>query len=698
MQLLISEKPSVGQIIAKVLGVKGRRDGYMEGGDWLISWCIGHLVEPAPPDSYDPRYSRWDYADLPIVPQEWKYQVMPQTKKQFDTLTTLMVDPRVDTIICATDAGREGELIFRYVYELCGCKKPVKRLWISSMEETSIRHGLDHLVDDSRYDRLYDAALCRAKADWLIGINGTRLFSILNGGKTLNVGRVITPTLALLTDREEAVAGFKKEKFYNVALNLDGFQALSPRFASRTEAEKVRVACAGKPVTVKSVERQERSERPPKLYDLTTLQREANRLFDYTAQETLDYLQAIYELRLSTYPRTDSRYLTEDMGDGLPPLCETVAKALPFARDRPLSVNPAPVLDSSKVSDHHAIIPTAEIAQVDLLALPSGERNILYMISVRLLCALGDPYLYSETAVTLECGGITFTRNGKAEISEGWKGTERAFFATLKKKPTEESATVLPELTEGQALGAADISIKEGTTRPPARFTEDTLLLAMERASAEDFAKLEEVERAGLGTPATRAGIIEKLIKSGMVVREKKQLAPTEQGMNLIRAVPPDLKSAKLTAEWEEKLCEVERGTLDPADFISGIVEMLEGIVRENKEAAAVTRQHIQRPVIGVCPRCGKNVVEGKKSFFCEGYYDNPSCGFALWKNSRFFADKKKELDKKTAIALLKHGRVRMTNLFSEKKGVLYDATVVMEDDGGKYVRFSLDIDRGKAG
>ena len=680
--------------LSKVLGATSRKDGYMEGGGWLVSWCVGHLVELAPADAYDPRYSKWAYDDLPIVPQPWQFQVLPDTRKQFNILRQLMSRDDVDTVICATDAGREGELIFRLTYDLCQCTKPVKRLWISSMEESAIRKGFDNLVDGQKYNNLYAAALCRAKADWLIGINGTRLFTTLYKGKTLNVGRVLTPTLTLLAEREAAIEHFKKEKFYTVELDAQGIRASSGKFNSKTDAEKLRSACLGKTAVVQSVTRKDKTERPPKLYDLTTLQREANRLFDYTAQQALDYLQSLYEKRLATYPRTDSRYLTEDMAEGLPALCSTVAGALSFMVGQPLPVHAAQVVDSSKVTDHHAVIPTAEIAGADLAALPTGERNILYMIAVRLLCAVGEPHTYAETAVTLDCGGASFMTKGRTVAAVGWKGTEKAFLSTLKKK-AEEPAPALPELAEGQRLEGADALLKQGTTSPPARFTEDTLLSAMEHASAEDFAALESVERTGLGTPATRAATIEKLVKSGFVERKKKQLLPTEKGLALSWAMPDQLKSAKLTAEWEDRLGAVERGELAPEDFMAGITAMLTGLVRSYRNVAVAPSPLSEsgRAGIGKCPRCGKNVVEGKKSFYCEGYHDTPSCGFALWKNDRFFTSKRKELTKKIAASLLKTGRAAVTGLFSEKKGVFYDATVVLNDDGGKFVRFKLEFD-----
>nr|WP_325222282.1 DNA topoisomerase 3 [uncultured Oscillibacter sp.] len=685
--------------LSKVLGARSRKDGYVEGNGWLVSWCVGHLVELAPADAYDPRYSKWAYDDLPIVPQPWQFQVLPDTRKQFNILRQLMCRDDVDTVICATDAGREGELIFRLTYDLCQCTKPVKRLWISSMEESAIRKGFDNLADGRKYDNLYAAALCRAKADWLIGINGTRLFTTLYKGKTLNVGRVLTPTLTLMAEREAAIEHFKKEKFYTVELDTQGLRAVSGKFSSKTDAEKLRSACLGKTVVVQSVTRKDKAERPPKLYDLTTLQREANRLFDYTAQQTLDYLQSLYEKRLATYPRTDSRYLTEDMAEGLPALCSTVAGALSFMAGQPLPVHAAQVVDSSKVTDHHAVIPTVEIAGADLAALPTGERNILYMIAVRLLCAVGEPHTYAETAVTLDCGGASFMTKGRTVASAGWKGTEKAFFSTLKQK-AEEPVPALPVLSDGQRLEGADALLKQGTTSPPSRFTEDTLLSAMEHASAEDFAALESVERTGLGTPATRAATIEKLVKSGFVERKKKQLLPTEKGLALSWAMPDQLKSAKLTAEWEDRLGAVERGELAPEDFMAGITAMLTNLVQSyrNISVTSTALSESGRTVIGKCPRCGKNVVEGKKSFYCEGYHDTPSCGFALWKNDRFFTGKRKELTKKIAASLLKNGRVAVTGLFSEKKGVFYDATVVLDDDGGKFVRFKLEFDNKSTG
>ena len=701
--LILAEKPSVSQAIAAALGVKGKKDGYIEGNGYIISWCVGHLVELANADNYEARYSRWAREDLPILPDPWKFTVSPGTKKQFGIIKSLMGRADVMELVEATDAGREGELIFRLVYREAGCRKPFKRLWISSMEDSAIRKGFENLAPGETYDALYEAALCRAKADWLVGINATRLFTTLYQGKTLNVGRVMTPTLALLTDREQAVAGFQKEKFYTVDLDCGGFCISSGRFKSRTDAEKLRKLCVGKSATVKLAERQEKTEKPPKLYDLTTLQREANRIYGYTAQQTLDYIQLLYEKKLATYPRTDSRYLTEDMAEHLPALCRLVAAAFPFASGFDGAVEAAQVVCNSKVSDHHAIIPTKETAGAKLEELPTGERNILSLIAARLLCAVcPEKHIYADTAVVCTCAGAEFTAKGHTETAAGWKGLEKAFQAALKSRPEDEKAQpLLPEFSEGQVVAVKEAVLHEGTTSPPPRYTEDSLLSAMENAGAEEFAQIEDAERRGLGTPATRAGVIEKLVKGAFVERKKKLLVPTKRGMELIKVLPDSVKSASLTAEWEAALKEVERGERSPEDFMGGITDMVCSLVESYGDAPATGNalSASGREAVGKCPRCGKPVYEGKKSFYCSAYKDAVPCGFALWKENPYFKSKRKELTKKAAAALLKDGKVKMTGLYSEKKGILYDATIVMEDTGGKYVNFRLEFDhkKGKA-
>ena len=703
-RLIVSEKPSVGMAIAKTLGKFQKREGYLEGDGWIVSWCVGHLVEQADAEEYDSRYAKWNLEDLPIIPKEWRYRVTKATRKQYEILAELMKNSGVEELVNACDSGREGELILRLVYQQCGCTKPVKRLWLSSMEESAIRNGMNNLRESADFDSLYRAALCRQQADWLTGINATRLFTLLYRGKTLNIGRVMTPTLALIAERENAVRGFKKEKFYTVELNCGGFYAVSERFDSKSDAEKLRAVCVGTSAVVRSVERKEKTENPPKLYDLTTLQREANRIYGFTAQKTLNIVQNLYEKKLVTYPRTDSRYLTEDMKPSLPDLCQISANILPFVTDeakKTLSVNADVVIDNNKVSDHHAIIPTKEIAKTDISALTPDERTVLFLISARLLCAVGKPFRYAETVANLDCGGVSFSAKGRAVLDDGWKLTEKAFRDALKNddKLDDESAAPLPALSEGESVKITGAAVKEGTTKPPARFTEDTLLRAMERADADAFAKIENPERVGLGTPATRARIIEKLVNCQYIERKKRQIVPTELGLELIRVLPERLKSARLTSEWEAKLKQVERGELNPDVFMTEIETMTRDFVKntENPPVKSEILSQSARPAVGICPRCGKKVVEGPKSFYCEGYYSQPSCGFALWKNDRFFKSKGKTINKTTAEKLLKNGRVHMTKLRSEKTGNDYDADIIMDDTGGKYVNFRLEFDRKAA-
>lgn len=692
MKLVIAEKPSVAQSLAAVLGATEKKQGYLQGNGWLVSWCVGHLVGLAPADAYDPRYSEWTYEDLPIVPQRWQFTVDPGKKEQFRVLADLMNRPDVDALVCATDAGREGELIFRLVYQQVGCRKPFERLWISSMEEDAIRAGFSALRPGADYDLLYEAALCRAKADWLVGITGTRLFSTLYR-RTLNVGRVMTPTLALVVERETAIEHFKKEKFYTVELDC-GFSAASDRMAQRKAAEQLQAACAGQSATVRSVEKKQRSIHPPKLYDLTSLQRDGNRLFVYTAQQVLDYAQALYEKKMLTYPRTDSNFLTEDTAATVPGLVKLAASSLSFPVDVGL-LDVARVVDASKVSDHHALLPTMQVQKEALAALPVGERNILTLVMVRLLCAVGEKQVFEDTAVVLDCGGVPFTARGRVVTADGWKVVERSFLSTLKQKPDKEEPepAPLPPLTEGQALSVRKTAVREGTTAPPKHFTEDLLLSAMEHASAEDFAEIEGVERTGLGTPATRAGVIEKLVRGGFLERKGRQLLPTKKGHNLIVVLPDSIKSAKLTAEWEAALKDVERGQRSADDFLTGIERMVAELVSGYRAIQADTALFDQRERIGKCPRCGKDVVESKLSFQCT----DRACGFTMWKNDRFFTDKHKELTKPVAAALLKKGRVKMTGLFSEKKGVTYDAVVLLADTG-KYVNYKLEFEPKKAG
>ena len=675
--LVIAEKPSVARSIAQVLGTTKRQNGYLEGNGYLVSWCFGHLAGLADAENYDARYGKWQKADLPIIPTSFRFRIAKDKQNQFDILRTLMRREDVSTVINACDAGREGEMIFRSVYHLAGCQKPMKRLWISSMEDAAIRDGFQNLRPGSDYDGLHQSALCRAKADWLVGINATRFFSLLYG-TTLNIGRVMSPTLALLVQRESEFSAFVPEPFYTV--NLDcGFTAASEKTKSIEEARGIANNCRGKTATVLSVERKEKTENPPLLYDLTTLQRDANRLLGYTAQQTLDYLQSLYEKKLCTYPRTDSRFLTEDMADTVPELVAVAGTIC--SKENPGTMEPKRVCNSSKVSDHHAIVPTQGADQLDMATLPKGEQAILKLLSLQLLKAVSLPHKYAETVVALECGGTQFTVKGKTVLVPGWK-----IYLPTKEQQEEP----LPDLQVGQTIPVSGIAVKEGKTTPPKHYTEDTLLSAMETAGVQDMP--EEAERKGLGTPATRAGILEKLISTGFAERRKAQkqthLVPTTNGMALITVLPETLQSPLLTAEWENGLAQIQKGELSPDAFLDGIVTMLQELIHGYKSIPGTETLFLSgKEVVGSCPRCGNAVTEAKKGFFCE----NPGCSFALWKENRFFSAKKKELTKSIVSDLLRKGSTQLKGCYSPKTGTTYNATVILVDDGSK-ADFKLDF------
>lgn len=694
MKLVIAEKPSVAMSLAAVLGATERKDGYLEGSGYLVSWCVGHLLELAQPEAYKEQYAKWRYENLPILPENWKYEVPKDKKKQLALLCRLMKDKRVDSVVCATDAGREGELIFRLVYEYAGCNKPMERLWISSMEDAAIREGFDHLRPGSDYDKLYDAAVCRAGADWLIGINATRLFSVLYG-VTLNVGRVMSPTLALLVQRESDIESFISKPFYVPEITCGGFTASGEKMTERSEAEKIRMDCDHNSAFVRSVEKQVKTIQPPRLYDLTTLQRECNRIYGYTAQQTLDYVQSLYEKKLATYPRTDSQYLTKDMQATAASLILWLRDNMPFGKGCAGEPDIDRVTDDSKVTDHHAIIPTVEIARTDLSELPSGERDVLTLIAVRLLCATTQANRFEAVTAMLDCQRYTFTAKGKTILQSGWKEVERIHRMSIRQSETEHRENedaALPVLKEGQTFETVSASLREGKTSPPKHYTEDTLLSAMETAGAEDMP--EDAERKGLGTPATRAATLEKLVSAGFVQRKKKQLIPTEKGRNLIAVLPDNIKSPILTAEWESMLKQVEHGELSATSFMDQIADMSRTLVKEHTAPEKCfadlfpSSRETAHEAVGVCPRCGAPVYEGKKGFFC----NNRECCFALWKDNRFFSSKKKSITKSVAAALLKEGRISMSGLYSEKTGKTYDAEVILDDTGGKYVNFKLEF------
>ena len=695
--LIIAEKPSVAATIAAALGAKEKKDGYIAGNGCLVSWCVGHLVQLAEAAAYGEQYKKWSYDSLPILPQEWQYAVASDKGKQFKILKDLMHRADVSEVVNACDAGREGELIFRFVYDVAGCKKPMRRLWISSMEESAIKAGFASLKDGKEYDPLYSSALCRAKADWIIGINLTRLFSCLYG-KTLNVGRVQTPTLKMLVDRDAAITTFKKEKYYHVRLSLSGVEAASAKIHAADEAGNLKAACEAAQAVCTSVTREKKTVAPPKLFDLTGLQREANRIYGYTAKQTLDLAQALYEKKLLTYPRTDSSYLTDDMGGTAAQIAALLAGKLPFMQGADFTPEISRLLDSKKVSDHHAIIPTMELTKTDLAALPESERNILTLAGARLLMACAAPHIIEAVTAVFSCAGQEFTAKGKTVLAEGWKGLERRFMATLKKKADtendEENALSLdvPPFAEGQTFDNPQAAVTEHFTTPPKPHNEASLLSAMERAGNEETDP--DAERRGLGTPATRAAIIEKLVKGGFVERKGKQLIPTKSGIELVCVLPEVLTSPQLTADWENNLTQIAKGNADPDSFMTGIETMTRELVSTYPFLSDKEKERFkeEKPVIGKCPRCGADIYEGRKNYYCA----NRDCAFTMWKNDRFFEERKVTFSPKIAAALLKDGKAKVKKLYSPKTGKTYDGTILLADTGGKYVNYRIAIQRDR--
>ena len=689
MILVIAEKPSVAQSIAKVLGATSRKDGYLEGNNYIISWCVGHLVGLADASSYNERYAKWRYDDLPIVPEEWLFEVPKDKAQQFKVLRDLMKDKRVTELVCATDAGREGELIFRLVYHKAGCTKPFKRLWISSLEDAAIREGFNHLRDGSDYDKLYEAALSRSKADWIVGINGTRLFTTLYK-KKLVVGRVQTPTLAMLVEREGKITTFHKEKYFNIHVEKDGLTADMEKIKTEDEAKTIAAACDKKQAVISSVRKETKTVNPPKLYDLTTLQREANRYFSFTAQQTLDLVQSLYEKKLLTYPRTDSQFITDDMKGTarqvIDIICRNVSIFIGIRHDPDMKR----IINNAKVTDHHAIIPTVQLEKQDISELPESEQKIIRLVAMRLLSSTGEKHIYDETSVTLSCEGYDFKTKGKTVVQDGWKAIEQRFKDSLKTKDKEEPEKLLPAVNENDILSPVAASVTEHYTTPPKPYTEDTLLSAMETAGNDEFD--EETEKKGLGTPATRAGIIEKLVKSGFIERKGKSLVPTKDGNNLVCVLPEQITSPTMTAEWENTLMQIERGNADADVFLKGIVQMTGDLVKAYPflSDAEANRFESGKEVIGKCPRCGSPVYVGKGNYYCS----SKECSFCMWEDNKFFASKKKKLTKKIASELLDKGWCRVTGLYTPKKPQLYDAIIKLDDTGSKYVSFKMEFDK----
>ena len=695
MFLVIAEKPSVSQSIARILSATEREDGYLSGKDCIVSWCLGHLAEYVSPDYYDSRYGKWEFADLPIVPEKWELSVAKDKKKQFAVLKKLLNRSDLDYVVNACDAGREGELIFKRVYDLSGSKIPVRRLWISSMEDSAIQEGFANLKDGAEYKNLCEASICRAKADWLIGMNATRAFTT-KYYKKLTVGRVQTPTLAMLVERQDAIDGFVKEAYYKVAVEGDGIRAVSESMKDEAEGIALAEKCNGKTAVIRKVEKIQKKNQPPKLYDLTTLQREANRFFGYTAQETLRELQELYEAKLVTYPRTDSQYITADMEQTALELLELLPELLPFLQGESIGKNVGRIINNGKVSDHHALLPTKEALGQDFEELSERQRNIFRLIGQRLAQAVSEECIYEETAVMVLCEGHKFSAKGKAIVQSGFKKIEEVFRKSVQKgkqgdKDKAENTASIPEgLQEGMEIAEVRAENSKHYTAPPKPYSEDTLLAAMERAGNQDFD--EDTEKKGLGTPATRASILEKLVSSGYAKRSGKQILPTADGKELIAVLPDYLKSAAMTAEWENKLLLMERGQMDSHKFLQEITDLIDTMIAGCSAISGEEQNRFrQRESVGICPVCGNPVYEGKKNFYCS----SRECSFSLWKENRYLSSMKKLVDKKMAMDLLAKGRTHVKDLYSQKTGKTFAADLLMKVEDGR-ANFSLEFPKNK--
>ena len=692
--LVIAEKPSVAQSYAKNLSAYKREDGYLEGESCIVSWCLGHLAEYAQPEEYDPKYEKWQFDDLPILPEVWKLKVSKDKKKQFEVIKTLMNRSDVEYLVNGCDAGREGELIFQRVYNLAGCRKPVKRLWISSMEDAAIQKGFQTMKSEEEYKNLCMAAVCRAQADWLIGMNGTRAYTT-RYFKRLVVGRVQTPTLAMLAERQERIEHFQKEAFYKVALTDGKLTVVSENIANEEAADLLAALCNGSTAVVTQMKKEDKKAFPPRLYDLTSLQREANRYFGYTAKRTLDMLQELYEEKLVTYPRTDSQFVTEDMKDSVEELVGKMPVLLPFVDYGQLGHGIKRVINNTKVSDHHAILPTKEAVEKGIADLPADKKNLMMLICQQLVQATGEEYLYEQTDITVKCQEHDFKARGKIPVQMGFKEVEKAFkHLYVKAEPVEgkEKETSIPAgYEEGMRLFPVKADKTTHYTSPPKPFNEDTLLAAMETTGNKEFDS--ETEKKGLGTPATRASIIEKLVSSGYAQRKGKQILPSTEGKELVKVMPEYLKSAVMTAEWENQLLMMEKGQITDTQFMGEITSLVRKILEVCREIPEEERRRFQtaREVIGKCPVCGCDVFEGKQNFYCS----NRQCDFALWKENRFLGSMEKNLDKKMARELLDKACTHVKGLYSKKKDMKFDADLLLTLEDGK-PRFHLEFPKKK--
>ncbi|MDD2649408.1 MAG: DNA topoisomerase 3 [Eubacteriales bacterium] len=689
MKLIVAEKPSVAAQIAAVVGATSKKPGFIHGNDYIVTWCFGHLIELATPEEYAPELKVWSLTTLPIIPDNYKTSVTAATAAQYKIIKSLVNDKSVTELIEATDAGREGELIFRLVYEKLGCKKPCKRLWINSLEEKSIAEGLQNMRPMSEYDTLYKSAYCRQRADWLVGINFTRAYTKMNNEK-LRVGRVQTPTLKMILDRDMEIEQFKAETYYNIIADMGSFKA---KTTARTEAEaqEIKTRCAGNVGYVVSVDKNDVTERAPELYDITSIQRDANKQFGYTAKQTLDLVQSLYEKKLVTYPRTDSRYITEDMAA----TAESVIKTMcGYFGIEPINANVAQIVNNKKVSDHHAIIPTLSYNSAAVGELPTSERQIYNLIAKRLIVSTMEPHRYEQTKVVIDIEGELFSASGRIIKDAGYKKYDALFSAEPEQREkdepeqeeAEENSKALPPMAEGNMFTALDITYKEAKTKPPKYYTDATLLSAMEHAGRNiDDAELKEaISSGGLGTPATRAGIIESLIASGYVVRNKRNLITTHIARLYVPKFSEELTSAEMTARWELALEEIRAGKRSPESFMKAISDDVRQKVEKYKYMveSGIVEVPAKRPsassVISVCPRCGKDVVEHNQNYACTA--PKGTCDFVIWKKIAG-----KNITAAQAKKLCEKGRTDTINGFEGKKGK-YNARLRYDKDAQKIV------------
>lgn len=705
--LVLAEKPSVARDIARVLNCRGSAEGYIEGENYVVTWCIGHLVQLCEPEEYDIKYKKWSFDTLPIIPEKFKLKPNSNTYKQFKIVKGLMASSDIDKIICATDAGREGELIFRYTYNLSGCKKPFDRLWISSMTDSAIKDGFNKLKSGSEYDNLYYSAKCRSESDWLVGMNASRAFS-LKYNANLSIGRVQTPTLALLVNRHIERTNFKPEDYFEVKALYEGFSGIwfdeatrETKIFDKAKAQQIADKVKGKIGIIKDIKQEQKKDPAPQLFDLTELQRACNRKFGFPAAKTLDIVQNLYEKKLVTYPRTDSKYLSQDI---IPTLRDRInAVRNPDLKDVVEYINKKPDLnlgkryvDDTKVSDHHAIIPTEQAANLN--SLQAEEKKVYDIITRRFLAVFLSPYEYTITNIITSVENELFLSKGKTIQKLGWMG----LYKDDKKTEDEEAGDeqILPLLNPGEGINVRDVKLEEKKTKAPSLYTEATLLSAMEHAGRfiDDEELKEQLKEGGLGTPATRAAVIERLIKVGYVVREKKNLVPTEKGINLISIVPNEIKSPELTGKWEKALSQMARGQYSSEKFMTSIINYSRFLIEEASRVKAVQFQRENnakaKHPIGKCPACGAAVFETSRGWSCSKWKEN-GCKFSLWKEDKGLGYFGKKLTQIMVRELLKKGRSHAKGLINPKDKQKFDRDVILVHEN-QYWNIRVDFDSSK--